>query len=206
MFDATLDWTAPTLGLYLCTGVEPAPVGLHHLHAAPYGPFPCGDGGLLVLCAQHDREWRDLCLRAFDRADLAADARFTTTDGRMRHRAELHAAIEAVLSTDTVESWEARVVAAGLACARLRSVAEVAAHPVVRERNLLQEVRTEQGTAQVPRQPIRSSAATMGGGPRIPSVGEHTERWLRRLGYSASERRDLYRTGAAAAPDAVDRR
>jgi hypothetical protein len=46
----------------------------------------------------------------------------------------------------------------------------------------------------------------MGGGPRIPSVGEHTERWLRRLGYTASERRDLYRTGAAAAPDTVDRR
>ena len=119
----------------------------------------------------------------------------------MRHRAELHAAIESVLATDTVESWEARVVAAGLACARLRSVAEVAAHPVVRERNLLQEVRTERGTARTPVQPIRSSAASLGGGPRIPSVGEHTERWLRRLGYTAAERRDLYRTGAAAAPD-----
>jgi crotonobetainyl-CoA:carnitine CoA-transferase CaiB-like acyl-CoA transferase len=71
---------------------------------------------------------------------------------------------------------------------------------VVHERNLLQEVHTEQGTARTPVQPIRSSAATLGGGPRVPSVGEHTDRWLRRLGYTAGERRDLYRTGAAAAP------
>jgi itaconate CoA-transferase len=200
MFDATLDWTAPTLGLYLSTGVEPQPVGLHHLHAAPYGPFPCGDGGLIVLCAQHDREWGDLCLRAFERPDLAADPRFATTDGRMRHRAALHAAIEEILAGGSAELWEQRVVAAGLACARLRSVAEVAAHPVVRERDLLQEVATAEGTARIPRQPIRSSAASLGGGPRIPSVGEHTDRWLRRLGYTAAERRDLYRTGAAAAP------
>ena len=200
MFDATFDWTAPTLGLYLSTGVEPQPVGLHHLHVAPYGPFPCGDGGLLVLCAQHDREWQDLCLRVFDAPDLAADPRFTTAEGRVRNRADLHAAIEAVLAAAPAELWEQRVVAAGLACARLRSVAEVAAHPVVRERDLLQEVATEQGTARVPRQPIRSSAAALGGGPRIPTVGEHTDRWLRRLGYTAAERRDLYRTGAAAAP------
>lgn len=206
MFEATLDWTAPTIGLYLATGVEPQPVGLHHLHAAPYGPFPCGDGGLLVLCAQHDREWRDLCVRAFDRPDLAADQRFTTTEGRMRHRPALHAAIEAVLSADTAESWEARVVAAGLACARLRSVAEVATHPVVAERGLLEEVSTDAGTARIPRQPIRSSAAQLGGGPRIPSVGEHTDRWLRRLGYTAAERRDLYRTGAAATPGDPGRR
>ncbi|HEX6493496.1 MAG TPA: CoA transferase, partial [Candidatus Dormibacteraeota bacterium] len=162
--------------------------------------FPCGDGGLLVLCAQHDREWRDLCVRVFDAPDLAVDVRFATTEARVRHRAELHAAIEAVLATAPAELWEQRVVAAELACARLRSVAEVAAHPVVRERDLLQEVTTEQGAARVPRQPIHSSAATLGGGPRIPSVGEHTDRWLRRLGYTAAERRDLYRTGAAAAP------
>jgi itaconate CoA-transferase len=197
MFDATLDWTAPTLGLYLSTGVEPAPVGLHHLHAAPYGPFPCGDGGLLVLCAQHDREWRDLCVRVFDRPDLAGDPRFAGTEGRVRHRAALHAAIEAVLATASASQWEERVAAAGLACARLRSVAEVAEHPVVRERGLLQEVRTGAGTARVPHQPIRSSAGRLGGGPRIPAVGEHTERWLRRLGYTAAERRDLHRSGAA---------
>jgi itaconate CoA-transferase len=200
MFDATLDWTAPTLGLYLATGVAPAPVGLHHLHAAPYGPFPCGDGAVLVLCAQHDREWRDLCRRVFDRPDLADDPRFATTEARMRHRTELHAAIEAVLGTDVAARWEERLVGAGLACARMRSVAEVANHPVVRERFLLEDVHTREGTARIPRQPLQSSAGRLGGGPRIPSVGEHTDRWLNRLGYTAAERRDLYRSGAAAAP------
>ena len=199
MFDATLDWTAPTLGLYLATGVEPQPAGLHHLHVAPYGPFRCGDGGTVFVVAQQDREWRELCLNVFARPALAADERFVLMSGRMRHRDALHACIEEVLRSAPAAVWEERLVRAGLATARLRGVAEVAAHPIVAEQKLLQEVRTDAGTAQVPRQPIRSSAGEMGGGPVIPRVGQHTETWLRRLGYSSAQRRSLLRSGAASA-------
>lgn len=199
MFEATLDWTAPTLGLYLATGVEPQPAGLHHLHVAPYGPFVCGDGRSLFLVAQHDREWRRMAEVVFRRPDLADDVRFSTMEGRMRYRSDLHRCIEEILATAPADVWEERLVAAGLATARLRSVAEVAAHPLVAERRLLQEVRTEHGVARIPRQPLRSSAAHLGGGPRVPSVGEHTDRWLRRLGYTAAERRALARSGAVAA-------
>jgi len=198
MFEATLDWTAPTLGLYLATGVEPQPAGLHHLHVAPYGPFRCGDGGTVFVVAQQDREWQELCLRVFHRPELAADERFVRMAGRMQHRAALHACIEDVLSSAPAAEWETRLVAAGLATARLRSVADVAAHPILREQSLLQEVHSDSGTALVPRQPIRSSAGRMGGGLRIPQVGEHTAQWLRRLGFSAAERRALQRSDAAA--------
>lgn len=197
MFDATLDWTAPTLGLYLSTGVEPLPAGLHHLHVAPYGPFRCGDGGAVFVVAQQDREWRELCLHVFDRPDLAADPRFVQMSGRMAHRTELHAAIEEALSTAPASEWEARLVAAGLATARLRGVAEVAAHPIVREQSLLRPVHTGSGTAQVPWPPIRSSAGAFGGGAEIPRVGQHTAAWLRRVGFSAAERRALLADGAA---------
>ncbi len=199
MFDATLDWTAPTLGLYLATGVEPQPAGLHHLHVAPYGPFRCGDGGTVFVVAQQDREWRELCLHVFARPDLAGDERFVAMAGRMRHRDALHACIEEVLSTAPAAVWEERLVAAGLATARLRSVADVADHPVVREQSLLQEVHTDSGTALLPRQPIRSSAGAMGGGSHIPRVGEHTAAWLRRIGYTAREQRALLDSGAAVA-------
>jgi itaconate CoA-transferase len=199
MFDATLDWTAPTLGLYLSTGVEPQPAGLHHLHVAPYGPFRCGDGGTVFVVAQQDREWQVLCRSVFARPELAADERFVLMAGRMRHRQALHACIEEVLATAPAAAWEERLVAAGLATARLRGVAEVAEHPVVREQELLQEVRSDAGVARVPRAPIRSSAGRMGGGPHIPRVGEHTSGWLRRLGYSAAERRALAQSGAAVA-------
>jgi len=198
MFDATLDWTGPTLGLYLATGVEPRPVGLHHLHVAPYGPFRCGDGRVVFLVAQQDREWQELCTAVFSRPDLAADPRFVEMAGRMANREALHACIETVLAGAAAEEWERRLVAAGMATARLRSVAEVAGHPVVAERGLLQEVHAAAGTARVPAQPIRSSAGRFGGGPRVPCVGEHTERWLRRLGFAAAERRELVRSGAAA--------
>jgi itaconate CoA-transferase len=198
MFEATLDWTAPTLGLYLSTGVEPQPAGLHHLHVAPYGPFRCGDGGVVFVVAQQDREWQEMCLRVFGRPDLAADARFVRMAGRMEHREALHAAIESALASAPAAEWEARLVAAGLATARLRGVAEVAEHPIVREQELLRSVHTAAGSALVPRPPIRSTAGEMGGGAEIPSVGQHTAMWLRRLGFSASERRALTAESAAA--------
>jgi itaconate CoA-transferase len=197
MFDATLDWTSPTLGLYLATGVEPQPAGLHHLHVAPYGPFRCGDGGVVFIVAQQDREWRELCVDVFARQDLAGDPRFVQMSGRMANREALHAAIEDALSTAPAAEWEERLVAAGLATARLRGVADVAAHPVVGEQRLLREVHTSDGTALVPRGPIRSSAGEMSGGPAIPRVGEHTDRWLRRLGFIAAERRHLHDAGSA---------
>jgi formyl-CoA transferase len=200
MFDATLDWTSPTLGLFLATGVEPRPAGLHHLHVAPYGPFPCGDGVSIFLVAQQDREWRQMCLEVFLRPDLADDLRFQRMEDRMAHRDALHAAIEQVLAAAPAAEWEARLCAAGLATARLRSVPEVAAHPVVAERGLLQDVRTDLGTAQVPVQAIRSSSGRLGGGAKVPAVGEHTKLWLRRLGFSAAEQRALLASGAAAAP------
>lgn len=200
MFDATLDWTAPTLGLYLSTGVEPQPAGLHHLHVAPYGPFRCGDGGAVFVVAQQDREWQELCLRVFARPDLAADARFVQMSGRMAHREELHAAIESALASAPAAEWESRLVAAGLATARVRSVADVAAHPIVAEQSLLRTVHTATGDAQVPVAPIRSSAGVMGGGAAIPRVGEHTAMWLRQLGFSVAERRALVAGGAAALP------
>ncbi len=198
MFEATLDWTAPTLGLYLATGREPQPVGLHHLHIAPYGPFRCGDGGSIFLVTQQDREWHELCVRVFGRPDLAADPRFVLMKDRMAHRAELHACIEAVLATAPAQAWEARVVAAGMPTARLRSVAEVAAHPVVAELGLLREVSTNAGTARMPRAPLHTSAGETGGGAHIPDVGEHTEAWLRRLGFSAAQRRRMRDLGAVA--------
>jgi crotonobetainyl-CoA:carnitine CoA-transferase CaiB-like acyl-CoA transferase len=201
MFDATLDWTAPTLGLYLATGVAPQPAGLHHLHVAPYGPFRCGDGASLFLVAQQDREWREMCVRVFRRPDLADDPRFVRMADRMANRAALHAAIEGALAGAPAAEWETRLVEAGLATARLRGVADVAAHPVVAERALLAEVQGPLGTARLPVQPIRSSAGSLGGGPRVPGVGEHTERWLRRLGFTAADRRALVGSGAVGVPD-----
>ncbi len=198
MFDATLDWTAPTLGLYLATGVEPQPAGLHHLHVAPYGPFRCGDGGVVFVVAQQDREWRELCLRVFERPDLAEDPRFVVMAGRMANREALHAAIEEALAAAPAAELEERLVAAGLATARLRGVAEVAEHPIVREQELLRPVHTAAGNAQTPWPPIRSSAGRFGGGAEIPRVGQHTTAWLRRLGFSAAERRSLLAGGAAA--------
>jgi len=196
MFEASLDWTSPTLGLYLATGVEPRPVGLHHLHIAPYGPFRCGDGGSIFLVTQQDREWHDLCVRVFDRTDLAVDPRFALMRDRMANRSALHEAIEDVLAGAPAAEWEAKLVDAGMPTARLRGVAEVATHPVVAELELLRSLDTNQGEVRMPRAPLHTSAGETGGGAHIPDVGEHTDTWLRRLGYTASQRRAL-RTGGA---------
>jgi crotonobetainyl-CoA:carnitine CoA-transferase CaiB-like acyl-CoA transferase len=80
--------------------------------------------------------------------------------------------------------------------ARLRGVAEVATHPVVAELGLLRRLDTSQGEVRMPRAPLHTSAGETGGGAHIPDVGEHTDTWLRRLRYTAAQRRALRAGGA----------
>lgn len=79
---------------------------------------------------QNDREWAVLCERVLGRLDLVADRRFATNPDWVAHDAELTVIIEsarwAALSPDEVM---AILDQAGIASARLRTLAEFAAHP-----------------------------------------------------------------------------
>ncbi|WP_032796750.1 CoA transferase, partial [Streptomyces sp. HCCB10043] len=98
----------------------------------------------------------------------------------------------------TGEEALAGLEAAGIACARLNTVADVAAHPQLAARDRWREVGSPVGPLRALLPPI-----TLPGGadPRmgaVPALGEHTDALLRALGMTDEQTSVLRRDGVIA--------
>src|SRR3712207_4840769 len=95
--------------------------GSSHAAIAPYGPFECGDGEVVFLGIQNEREWESFCEVVLGQPDLAGDARFASNSDRVANGDDLNEEIEAIL--EGIPSKEAieRLEAAKIANARMRT-------------------------------------------------------------------------------------
>ncbi|WP_432847207.1 CaiB/BaiF CoA transferase family protein [Amycolatopsis sp. CA-161197] len=181
LFDALTEWVGFPLYYTVYGGTQPARTGLSHAAIAPYGPYVCGDGETIFLAVQNDREWRRLCADVLGRADVADS--FATNDERSARRDELRVVIEDAFAPLDSATVLARLDAASIANARLRTISQLAEHPQLAERE-------RWGTVDSPVGPLRAlvpPVTVAGREPRfdpIPDVGEHTSALLAELGFS----------------------
>jgi itaconate CoA-transferase len=179
-------------------GEEPRRSGASHAAIAPYGPFGCGDGEVVFLGIQNEREWRRFCDEVLGREGMAEDERFDKNSRRVQYRNELYAEIERVFSGLSSEEVIVRLEGAGVANARMRTVRQFLEHPQLEARNRWREFGSPVG-------PLRGllPPATLGGAEPvmtpIPEVGEHNEKILSELGYGEAETPAPGRDGAASA-------
>ena len=103
--------------------------GTSHAAIAPYGPFECGDGEVVFLGIQNEREWENFCERVLGQPTLVRDGRFASNSERVANKDDLHEEIAAVL--EGIPSAEAieRLEAAKIANARMRTVRDFLDHP-----------------------------------------------------------------------------
>ena len=162
-------------------GEEPKRSGARHASIAPYGPFACGDGEMVFLGIQNEREWARFCEEVLERAGMAEDARFVTNSERVANQAELHEEIEGVFSRLTEEEAIERLEGAGIANARMRTVRQFLDHPQLEARDRWREVDSPAGSLRA-LMPPATLAGTEPVMDPIPEVGEHTEEILAALG------------------------
>jgi itaconate CoA-transferase len=187
MLDALGEWMSQPY-LYAMYGGEPPPrTGARHASISPYGPYAAADADVF-LGIQNEREWAVLCRDILGRPALATDPRFATNTDRVSHDGELRTIIEATLHELTAADVEARLDAAGIANARLRTPAEFAAHPQLAARHRWRDVGTPGGPvrALLPPVTVAGREADMG---RVPALGQHTAAILAELGLSPDPNR-----------------
>ncbi|MFD8615590.1 CoA transferase, partial [Streptomyces sp. NPDC059631] len=105
------------------------------------------------------------------------------------------AAVAGALGALGADEAVARLEAAGIACARLRDVMEVAEHPQLAARNRWREVGSPAGPLRALLPPITlpgGQEARMGS---VPRLGEHTGVVLRALGMTDADVAELRRDG-----------
>lgn len=195
MLDALAEWMGHPLHHAMHDGTPSARTGLAHAVIVPYDVYSTADGGRVLLSVQNDREWRRLAQQVVGRPETADDPRFATNAARVAHRETVDALVAEALGKLGADEAVARLEAAGIACARLRDVTEVAEHPQLAARNRWREVGSPVGPLRALLPPI-----TLPGGEEarmgpVPRLGEHTGSVLRALGMTDADVAELRRDG-----------
>ena len=89
MLESMVEWMSYPL-YYAFDGAAPPPrTGAAHATIYPYGPFPAGDGKVVMLGLQNEREWAVFCRDVLGQPALATDERFATNSKRNATREAL---------------------------------------------------------------------------------------------------------------------
>ena len=183
MLESLVEWMSYPLYYAFEGAAPPARAGASHATIYPYGPFPAGDGKVVMLGLQNEREWAAFCAKVLLAPTLAKDPRFDTNSKRSAARAELRTLIIETFTSLTAEQVIARLEDAQIANAQVNDMHAVWAHPQLRARNRWREVDTPAG--RVPA--LLPPGSWEDGAPRmdpVPALGAHTDAILTALGYS----------------------
>ena len=183
MLESLVEWMGYPLYYAMDGAAPPSRSGASHATIYPYGPFPAGDGKVVMLGLQNEREWAAFCAKVLRQPELATDPRFVTNSRRSDARADLHAVIVGTFSRLSAAEVLERLDDAQIANARVNTMHDVWAHPQLRARDRWREVASPAG----PIPSLLPPGAWQAGEPRmdaVPALGQHTDAILSELGYS----------------------
>ncbi|AOI90542.1 CaiB/BaiF CoA transferase family protein [Burkholderia pseudomultivorans] len=194
MLEALAEWMGFPM-YYAYDGQQPpGRNGAAHATIYPYGPFTAGDGRVVMLGLQNEREWKVFCDIVLRRPDLATDPRFDANVRRSENRASLKAVIEQVFADLTAQDVIARLDEAQIANAAVNQVGDLWTHPQLHARGRFRTVGSPAGELQALLPPATIDSFDVCMDP-VPALGEHSTAILRELGRSDADIEQLRADG-----------
>ncbi|HEX6844095.1 MAG TPA: CoA transferase [Actinomycetota bacterium] len=182
------------------SGQVPGLLGTHSPTFAPYGGFRTADGWIVLAGAGSEDLWVR-CAEVLGASHLVEDPRFVDNASRVRHRDELTAALEEILSQRPSAHWLALLGDAGVPAAEVRDIAQVFGGAQTEALGAVQELRHEGvGDYRVVGPPVRFDLEPFPYPSPAPSFGEHTADVLGELGFGTEDVERLVAEGVAVAP------
>lgn len=185
-----LDCLAEWMGypLYYASDGAPPPARTGAMHATiyPYGPFQAGDGKIVMIAIQNQREWALFCEKVLGAPELALDERFATNAARSANRQQLEPIVHLRLAQLNSTELIALLDAASIANAAVNTLDGLREHPQLRARARWAEIASPAGPLPALRPPPLSDAYAPAMGD-IPALGAHTDAVLAWIGYGEAE-------------------
>ncbi len=175
LFDVQAAMLANQATNYFVSGAAPTRMGNAHPNLAPYQPFPCSDG-MVVIAVGNDSQFRALA-KALGVAPMGADPRFATNSLRVQHRVELSPTLSALTASFTMKGLMAALEAAGVPCGPVNTIDQVFEEPQALHRGLTVKqsradlaapIRTVASPIRLSKTPVRYDAPP-------PRLGQDTD-------------------------------
>jgi crotonobetainyl-CoA:carnitine CoA-transferase CaiB-like acyl-CoA transferase len=192
LLESALGYAVWETGLYLTMGEIAVPRGSRHRLAAPYEALKTADG-FMVVGVSNQRLWARFCA-ALGAPELKDDPRFEAARARLKNRDALQEELERRLAAHPTEYWMDRLLAEGIPCGPINTIAQAVEDPHIQARGLLAEV----DGRRFPRAPIMLSETPVKLHRGPARVGEHTREVLAGAGFSEADIAALAAAGAIA--------
>ncbi|WP_207937849.1 CaiB/BaiF CoA-transferase family protein [Pseudomonas sp. 51_B] len=190
MLESLVEWMGYPMYYAYNGAPPPARAGAAHSTIYPYGPFPTGGGGTIMLGLQNEREWALFCEKVLLDPALANDDRFSANFRRSENREVLRQIIVDGFASLSLDEVVARLEEAQIANARVNDMHGVWQHPQLKARDSWRAVDSPAGELPALLPPGRNAAFA----PRmdaVPALGQHTQRILEELGFTADQQASL---------------
>jgi len=194
MLESMAEWMSFPLYYAYEGAAPPVRAGASHATIYPYGPFPAGDGKVVMLGLQNEREWAMFCDKVLEQPELKADPRFSSSSRRSVARKELYEIIVEALSHLSSEQIVDRLDEAQIGNARMNDMHEVWEHAQLRARDRWRDVGSPAGKIKAMLPPGMPESFQPRMDP-IPDIGQHTEAILGELGYDKTSIAKLRASG-----------
>ncbi|BBZ15460.1 CaiB/BaiF CoA transferase family protein [Mycobacterium branderi] len=197
MFDGLLSMLS-YLGAYtLFTGAAPGPQGSAHASIPTYRSFVAGDGQRLVITANTERMWRELC-KVLDCADLIEDPRYRSGPDRLTNSATLWPILEEAFRRRPATQWVELCNERDVPAAVVTDVPEALEDARSDSRSMIMRLQCPSGArAEVLGNPVKLAGQFHENSTYPPRLGEHTRQVLHdTLGLTDQELDQLLTEGA----------
>ena len=177
-------------------GTNPTRQGSRHALLAPFGPYPTGDGYIVIA---NVKEWELFCA-VLGRDDMAFDPRFASNRARLENVDALELELCEALAAKTTEEWFEVIEPANVcSVGKVNTIADLFEDPHVAARGMLVDVPMPYGlpgTLTLPNSPMHLSATPTVVGKPMPGHGGDSDSVLQEwLGMRAVEVERLRTSG-----------
>ena len=188
LFDSQLTWLANVGSSYLNADVSPTRWGNAHPNIVPYEVYRGSDDRYFVVGIGTEALWKRF-LQALEIQDaIGRDERFQTNALRIKNREILVPLLQNLFQQTPARTWLEKFAEADIPAAPINTVSESVNDAQTGARGLIVQIEHPAiGTAKSIANPVRFSNTPVSYRWPPPLLGEHTDKILESLGYTAEE-------------------
>lgn len=200
LYEAVFNCMESLLPEYSAFGAVREPAGSALPGIAPSNAYRCSDGGYALIAGNGDSIFRRL-MGTIGRPDLANDPQLSNNAGRVARVSEIDAAIGQWSAARSVDEVLAALDAQGVPAGRIYTVADIAADPHYRAREMIVPSQVNGQEMLLPGI-VPKLSRTPGAHVRpAPRVGQDSRAVLRGMGLDEAQIAELEAMGVVASPE-----